>query len=138
MYPPRGGSQRVDVRHRSRGLGHASHAGAAAGIAAFGGLIVSAGPGRYALNIDQYVAAADPAERDAVRSYLERRQRPQGIAALRQKWHGDLPTSVRPMYVLTTADTLVPPALRAVSRAHRDDGTCGCDPSDRRPRDRLP
>ncbi len=43
------------------------------GIVAFGGLIVSAGPGRCALNIDQYVAAADPAERDAVRSYLATR-----------------------------------------------------------------
>ncbi len=82
----------------------------AAGIAAFGGLIVSAGPGRCALNVDQYVAAADPSERDAVRSYLERTQRPQGIAALRQEWEGDLSTSVhRPTYILTTADTLVPP-----------------------------
>ena len=63
----------------------------AAGLAAFGGLIVSAGPGRCALNIDQYVADADPAERDAVRAYLERTQRPQGIAALREQWRGDLP-----------------------------------------------
>jgi pimeloyl-ACP methyl ester carboxylesterase len=88
-----------------------------AGIAAFGGLIVSAGPGRCALNIDQYVAAADPAERDTVRSYLERTQRPQGIAALRQKWHGDLPRSVRLTYILTTADTLVPPELQRTMAA---------------------
>ena len=91
-----------------------------AGIAAFGGLVVSAGPGRCALNIDQYVAAADPAERDAVRAYLERTQRPQGIAALRQKWHGDLPTSVRRTYILTTADTLVPPELQRTMAASVD------------------
>jgi pimeloyl-ACP methyl ester carboxylesterase len=89
----------------------------AAGIAAFGGLVVSAGPGRCALNIEQYVAAADPAERDAARAYLERTQRPQGIAALRQKWHGDLPTSARRTYILTTADTLVPPELQRVMAA---------------------
>jgi pimeloyl-ACP methyl ester carboxylesterase len=59
-----------------------------AGIAAFGGLIVGAGPGLCALNIDQYVAAADPSERDATRAYLERTQRPQGITALREKWQG--------------------------------------------------
>ena len=91
-----------------------------AGIAAFGGLIVSAGPGRCALNIDQYVAAADPAERDAVRSYLERTQRPQGIAALREKWRGDLPTSRRRTYILTTADTLVPPELQRTMAASVD------------------
>jgi pimeloyl-ACP methyl ester carboxylesterase len=90
------------------------------GMAVFGGLIVSAGPGRCALNIDQYVAAADPAERDAVRSYLERTQRPQGIAALRQKWRGDLPTSGRRTYVLTTADTLVPPELQRRMAASAD------------------
>ena len=31
------------------------------------------------------------------------------IAALRQKWIGELPTSGRRAYVVTTADTLVPP-----------------------------
>jgi pimeloyl-ACP methyl ester carboxylesterase len=91
-----------------------------AGLAAFGGLIVSAGPGRCALNVDQYVAAADPAERDAVRAYLERTQRPQGIAALRQQWVGDLPASVRRTYVLTTADTLVPPDLQRTMAASVD------------------
>lgn len=89
----------------------------ATGIAAFGGLFVSAGPGRCALNIDQYVAAADPAERNAVRAYLERTQRPQGIAVLRQQWEGDLPTSARCAYILTTADTLVPPELQRVMAA---------------------
>lgn len=88
-----------------------------AGLAAFGGLIVSAGPGRCALNIEQYVAAADPTERDAVRAYLERTQRPQGIAALRQKWEGDLPASARRTYILTTADTLVPPELQRTMAA---------------------
>ncbi len=92
----------------------------AAGIAAFGGLVVSAGPGLCALNVEQYVAAADPAERDAVRAYLERTQRPQGIAALRQKWHGDLPRSVRRTYILTTADTLVPPELQRTMAASLD------------------
>lgn len=92
----------------------------AAGIAAFGGLVVSAGAGRCALNIDQYVAAADPATRDSVRSYLERTQRPQGIAALRQKWQGDLPAPGRRTYILTTADTLVPPELQRVMAASVD------------------
>ena len=91
-------------------------AGEEAGIAAFDGLILSAGPGLCALNIDRYVAAADPSEQDAIRSYLERTQRPQGIAALREKWRGELPTSRRRTYVLTTADTLVPPeAQRAMA-----------------------
>ena len=92
-------------------------AGEEAGIAAFEGLILSAGPGLCALNIDRYVAAADPVERDSVRTYLERTQRPQGIAALREKWRGDLPTSRRRTYVLTTADTLVPPEAQRVMAA---------------------
>jgi pimeloyl-ACP methyl ester carboxylesterase len=92
-------------------------AGEEAGIAVFDGLILSAGPGRCALNIDRYVAAADTVERDAVRAYLERTQRPQGIAALRQKWRGELPTSRRRTYVLTTADTLVPPKAQRVMAA---------------------
>jgi pimeloyl-ACP methyl ester carboxylesterase len=88
-----------------------------AGIAAFGGLVVGAGAGRCALNIDQYVAGSEPSERDAVRAYLERTQRPQGIAALRQRWSGDLPRSDRCTYVLTTADTLVPPETQRVMAA---------------------
>ena len=88
----------------------------AAGIAAFGGLIVSAGPGLCGLNIDGYVAPLDPSVREAARSYLQRTQRPQGIAALRQKWRGELRTSGRNTYILTTADTLVPPeAQRAMA-----------------------
>ena len=89
-------------------------AGEEAGIAAFDGLILSAAPGLCALNIDRYVAAADPVERDSVRTYLRRTQRPQGIAALREKWRGDLPASRRRTYVLTTADTLVPPEVQRV------------------------
>jgi pimeloyl-ACP methyl ester carboxylesterase len=92
-------------------------AGEEAGIAAFDGLILSAGPGRCALNIDRYVVAADPSEQDAIRSYLERTQRPQGITALREKWRGDLPASRRRTYVLTTADTLVPPEAQRVMSA---------------------
>jgi pimeloyl-ACP methyl ester carboxylesterase len=60
-------------------------AGEEAGIAAFDGVFLSAGPGLCALNIDRYALAADPSERDAVRAYLERTQRPQGIVALREK-----------------------------------------------------
>ena len=87
-----------------------------AGIAAFGGLITSADAGRCALDVDHLVAAVDPSERDATRSYLEQTQRLQGIAALRQKWNGDRPTSGRLTYVVTTADTLVPPeAQRAMA-----------------------
>jgi pimeloyl-ACP methyl ester carboxylesterase len=87
-----------------------------AGIAAFGGMIASAGAGRCALDIDHLVAAVDPSAREAIRSYLEQTQRPQGIAALRQKWNGDLPVSGRRTYVVTTADTIVPPgAQRAMA-----------------------
>ncbi|MGZ8574541.1 MAG: alpha/beta fold hydrolase [Actinomycetota bacterium] len=92
-------------------------AGEEAGIAAFDGLILSAGLGLCALNIDRYVAAADPSEQDAIRSYLERTQRPQGIVALREKWRGELRTSGRCTYVLTTADTLVPPDAQRVMAA---------------------
>jgi pimeloyl-ACP methyl ester carboxylesterase len=92
-------------------------AGEEAGIAAFDGLVLSAGPGLCALNIDRYVAAADPSEQDAIRSYLERTQRPQGIAVLREKWRGELPISRRRTYVLTTADTLVPPESQRVMAA---------------------
>jgi len=80
-------------------------------------MILSAGPGLCALNIDRYVDAADPVERDAVRAYLERTQRPQGITALREKWRGELPVSHRRTYVLTTADTLVPPESQRVMAA---------------------
>jgi pimeloyl-ACP methyl ester carboxylesterase len=92
----------------------------ASGIAAFGGLIVGAGPGRCALNIDQYVVAADPSERDVVRAYLERTQRPQGIVALRQKWQGPPPASRCTTYILTTADKLVPPDLQRTMAASID------------------
>jgi hypothetical protein len=79
-----------------------------AGIAAFGGLILGAGPGLCALNIDRYVSALDPPEQDVARAYIQRTQRPQGIAALRQQWQGGLRTTGS-TYILTTADTLVPP-----------------------------
>ena len=98
-------------------VGDPFEAGEEAGIAAFDGLILSAAPGRCALNIERYVAAADPVERDSVRTYLERTQRPQGIAALREKWRGELPASRRRTYVLTTADTLVPPEAQRVMAA---------------------
>ena len=88
-----------------------------AGIAAFEGVFLSAGPGLCALNIDRYVAAAEPSEQESIRAYLERTQRPQGIAALREKWQGDLPASRRRTYVLTTADTLVPPESQRVMAA---------------------
>lgn len=92
-------------------------AGEEAGIAAFGGLILSAGPGLCALNIDGYVEAADPAERDALRTYLEGTQRPQGIAVLRDKWRGELLASRRCTYIHTLADTLVPPDAQRVMAA---------------------
>jgi len=91
-------------------------AGEEAGIAAFDGVILSAGPGLCALNIDRYIAAADPSERDAIKSYLERTQRPQVIVALREKWRGE-PRTGRCTYVLTTADTLVPPETQRVMAA---------------------
>jgi pimeloyl-ACP methyl ester carboxylesterase len=80
-----------------------------AGLAAFGGLIVGAGPGRCALNIEAYVAGMEPSVQDAARRELERTQRPQGIAVLREKWHRELDITGRPGYIVTTADTLVPP-----------------------------
>ena len=92
-------------------------AGEEAGIAAFNGIFLSAGAGRCALNIDLYVAAADPAQRDSVRTYLQRTQRPQGIAALREKWRGGPPQSRRRTYILTTADTLVPPETQRIMAA---------------------
>lgn len=110
---PRDGASVLDIFAG----GDPFEAGDDAGIAAFDGLILSAGPGLCALNIDRYVAAADPIERDSVQTYLERTQRPQGIAALREKWHGDLPASRRRTYVLTTADTLVPPETQRVMAA---------------------
>ena len=91
-------------------------AGEEAGIAAFDGVILSAGPGLCALNIDRYIAAADPSERDAIKSYLERTQRPQVIVALREKWRSE-PRTGRCTYVLTTADTLVPPETQRVMAA---------------------
>ena len=110
---PRDGSSVLDLFAG----GDPFEAGEEAGIAAFDGLVLSAGPGLCALNIDMYVAAAEPVERDAVRIYLERTQRPQGIAALRQKWRGELPASRRRTYILTTADTLVPPGAQRVMAA---------------------
>jgi pimeloyl-ACP methyl ester carboxylesterase len=80
-----------------------------AGLAAFGGLIVGAGPGRCALNVEAYVAGMEPSVQDAARRELERTQRPQGIAVLREKWHRELDITRRPGYIVTTADTLVPP-----------------------------
>lgn len=80
-----------------------------AGLAAFGGLIVTAGPGLCALNVEAYVAGLEPSAQDAARRELKRTQRPQGIAVLREKWQGDLDITHRPGYILTTADTLVPP-----------------------------
>jgi hypothetical protein len=58
----------------------------------------------------------EPSEQDDARQYLERTQRPQGIAVVREKWRGGLRTSGRQAYVLTTADTFVPPdAQRAMA-----------------------
>lgn len=88
-----------------------------AGLAAFGGLIVSAGPGLCALNADAYVASMEPSVQDAARRELERTQRPQGIAVLREKWRGDLNVTGRSGYILTTADTLVPPETQRAMAA---------------------
>ena len=87
------------------------------GLAAFGGLIVTAGPGLCALNVEAYVAGMEPSVQDAARRELERTQRPQGIAVLREKWHGDVDITPRPSYILTTADTLVPPASQRAMAA---------------------
>lgn len=101
------------------------------GLTAFGGLIVTAGPGLCALNVEAYVAGMEPSRREASRRELERTQRPQGIAVLREKWHGDFDITPRPSYISTTADTLVPPdtqrAMAAsvgarISEIHTDHG----------------
>lgn len=110
---PRDGSSDLDL---SVG-GDPFEAGEEAGIAALDGLVLSAGPGLCALNIDLVVAAADPVERDAVRTYLERTQRPQGIAVLREKWRGNPPASPRCTYILTTADTWTPPETQRMMAA---------------------
>ncbi len=81
----------------------------AAGIAAFDGLLLAAGPGLCELDIEVMAAEVDPAERENTLDYLRATQRTQGIAAMRQKWQGDLPVDRAITYVLTTADTLVSP-----------------------------
>jgi pimeloyl-ACP methyl ester carboxylesterase len=92
---------------------------------------VSAGRGLCALNVEAYVAGMEASVQGAARLELERTQRPQGIAVLREKWRGDLDITRRPGYILTTADTLVPPesqrAMAAsigarVSEIHTDHG----------------
>lgn len=88
-----------------------------AGLSVFGGLIVSAGPGLCALNVDAYVGGMEPGVQEAARLNLARTQRPQGIAALREKWSGELRTSGRITYILTTRDTLVPPAAQRAMAA---------------------
>ena len=113
---PREGASVLDIFAGGDPFG----AGEEAGVAAFDGLILSAGPGLCALNLELYIAAAEPAERDSVRAYLERTQRPQGIGVLREKWHGHLPTSRRRTYILTKADTLVPPETQRVMAASLD------------------
>lgn len=86
------------------------------GLAAFGGLFVTAGPGRCALNIEAYVAGMEPSRQAEARAELARTQRAQGIAVLREKWRGELALSGEPAYILTAADTLVPPdAQRAMA-----------------------
>jgi pimeloyl-ACP methyl ester carboxylesterase len=80
---------------------------------------------------EAYVAGMEASVQGAARLELERTQRPQGIAVLREKWRGDLDITRRPGYILTTADTLVPPesqrAMAAsigarVSEIHTDHG----------------
>lgn len=102
-----------------------------AGLEAFGGLFVTAGPGVCALNIAAYVAGMEPSVQDDARTELARTQRPQGIAVLREKWRGGLDITGQRAYILTTADTLVPPesqrAMAAsigarVSEIHTDHG----------------
>lgn len=88
-----------------------------AGLAVFGGLIISAGPGLCALNVDAYVAGMEPGVQEEARLNLARTQRPQGIAALRETWRGELRTSGRIGYILTTRDTLVPPTSQRAMAA---------------------
>ena len=112
-YIPRDGSSVLDLFAG----GDPFEVSEEAGIAALGGLVLSAGPGLCALNIDMAVGASEPDGWDAVRIYLERTQRPQGIAALRQKWRGKPSTSRRRTYILTTADTLLPPETQRLMAA---------------------
>lgn len=76
---------------------------------AFGGIVKASEPGCCALDIEALVSEIDPAEQEVNRDYLEATQRSQGIAAMREQWDGVLPTGRPITYVLTTADTLVPP-----------------------------
>lgn len=80
-----------------------------AALAAFGGMVKAAEPGCCALDIEAVVSEIDPAEQETNRQYLQATQRSQGIAAMREKWNGTLPTNRSITYVLTTADTLVSP-----------------------------
>lgn len=78
-------------------------------LAAFGGMVKAAERGCCALDIEALVSEINPAEQEVNRQYLEATQRSQGIAAMREKWHGELPKGPPITYVVTTADTLVPP-----------------------------
>ncbi len=61
------------------------------------------------VDIEALVSENDPAEQETNRQYLLATQRSQGIAAMHEKWDGKLPTERSITYVLTTADTLLPP-----------------------------
>lgn len=90
----------------------------AAGIASFEGLVTAAGPGLCELDIEVMAAEVAPAEREQTLEYLRETQRAQGIAAMRQKWHGNLPSGRPITYILTTSDTLVlPEAQRAMAES---------------------
>ena len=75
---PRDGSSVLDLFAG----GDPFEAGEEAGYAAFDGLVISAGPGLCALNIDLYVAAADPVERDAAGHRCVTREVARGTADL--------------------------------------------------------
>ena len=98
-------------------MGSRSRPARSKAFAAFDGLVLSAGPGLCALGIDGYVAAADPADRDAVRTYLERTQRPQGIAVAPREVARRAPRVRRCTYILTLAGTLVPPDAQRLMAA---------------------
>ena len=75
---------------------------------------------RCALNVDQYVAAADPAERTRSGRTSSGRSARRASPRCARSGTAICPHPVRRTYILTTADTLVPPELQRTMAASLD------------------
>ena len=68
------------------------------------------GNGCRSLDVEMLASLAPAQERDAFLAFLKATQRPQGWAALEQRWPGGSLPDVPRGYVLCTEDTIIPPA----------------------------